>query len=188
MYAIYIGWVKSIQGPLCWALCYICKFRGKPSNIQTFKHSTSPNSIEKRCKFIFVQLVAAQKKDWFKIRLFFDCKRKGGTYSWPSHSCAMASSGCRTCVRPERRTAPVPLSHRVASPSGFPSAWSSYISPLKERNKEKKIGKLSSVCYDSQQCVTNKKKKCAYMACFHLKNWNWVCMHFHISIQATNPN
>lgn len=29
-----------------------------------------------------------------------------------------------------------------------------------------------------RQCVTNKKKS-AFMACFHLKNWNWVCMHFH---------
>lgn len=76
-----------------------------------------------------------------------DCKKEGDTHSWPFHSCARASSGCRTCVHPDRRTAPDPWNHRGASPSGSPSAWSSYISPLEEKPNRRinKVGKLLSI-------------------------------------------
>lgn len=144
------------------SLWHICKFRGKLSNNQTF-NKPQQHRIKVQINFYSISCTTEEGP--------------GGTYSWPSHSCAMASSGCRTCVRPERRTAPVPLSHRVASPSGFPSAWSSYISPLKERNKEKKL-ESCQVYATTHGSVTNqkKKKKYAYMACFHSEKIETGCV------------
>lgn len=106
----------------------------------------------------------AQIELWASFETLFpcDCKREGDTHSWPFHSCAMASSGCRTCVHPDRRTAPDPWNHRGASPSGSPSALSSYISPLEERpdRGENKVGKLSkekaSVHCNRDKFVTDK--------------------------------
>lgn len=66
------------------------------------------------------------------------------THSWPFRSCARASSGCRICARPDRRSVPVPWSCRGASPSGSPSAWSSCISPLEARTQgRRKVPMLS---------------------------------------------
>lgn len=108
----------------------------------------------------------SREKHRFEMLFLHDCK-KGDTYSWPFHSCARVSSGCKTCVRPDRRTAPVPWTRRGASPSGSPSAWSSYISPLEPRTqarqKEKKrlesCQKGNRLSVKSSWTTTKKKRK-----------------------------
>lgn len=99
----------------------------------------------------------------FEMLFPCDCKKEEDTHSWPFHSSATASSGCRTCVRPDRRSAPVPWSLRGASPSGSPSAWSSYISPLKNRPDRQR--NCWSVFCNWNECVTD--------------NDLFVCVYFH---------
>lgn len=118
--------------------------------------------------------------DRFEKPLPWDWKKEEDTHSWPFHSCARASSGCRTCVRPDRRTAPVLWSRRGASPSGSPSAWSSYISPLEARKQDRRKKGWKVVRRETAGiCTATEKKydrqKCAYMFSFK----RWVCVFFH---------
>lgn len=120
--------------------------------------------------------------DRFEKPLPWDWKKEEDTHSWPFHSCARASSGCRTCVRPDRRTAPVLWSRRGASPSGSPSAWSSYISPLEARKQDRRKKRLESC----------QKGNCWNLHCNWKKVWQTkMCIHVFIqemSVCVFPPN
>lgn len=57
------------------------------------------------------------------------------THFWLSHSSERVSSEYRTCAHPSNRIGPTPWNCHGVWPSGYQSAWNSYIFPLKRETK-----------------------------------------------------